>query len=171
MWEIMWFIWKAAGESLCESVPLSAFGIFRERFPWDGVSGAAERFTERAACCAAGAWKRGEKKMRECVVSPCYSCTRVRDPAACENKNCRQWRQWFAESWEQTRMNPALQRELKKVGIETVNVGGFHYAHPDRVKEYVQTDPCESCPFPSELCTSPCPARRAWMETRKEVKL
>ena len=109
-------------------------------------------------------------KMRE-NVSPCLSCCRVKVPSDCENKNCRQWRQWFTENWERVRNSPALQRELRKPGVETVNIGGTRYVHPDRVREYLEKDPCESCPFPSELCVSPCPARRAWMETKKEVNL
>lgn len=106
-------------------------------------------------------------EMRE--ISPCKTCTRVRCPEDCENKNCRQWRAWFLENWERTRKSPALQRELKKVGVGTVNIGGNAYPHPDRVREYLENDPCDRCPFPRELCTSPCPARRAWMETKKEV--
>ena len=109
--------------------------------------------------------------MSEQMESPCKNCSRVRNPDACENKNCRVWRQWFQQRWDETRKHPALQRQLKKTGLESVNIGGRRYAHPDRVREYLATNPCDSCPFPRELCNSPCPAMRAWMETRKEVLL
>lgn len=103
--------------------------------------------------------------------SPCLTCCRVKNPAACENKNCKVWREWFCHSWEQTRCQPALQRELRCTGIGTVNIGGTHYALPHRVQEYLQNDPCKNCPFPKELCNSPCPAKRSWNEITKEVSL
>ena len=103
-------------------------------------------------------------------VKPCLRCTRVKDPGNCENKNCKQWRGWFIDAWERARNNPALQRELKCLNLETVSIGGTHYAHPDRVREYLQEDPCKSCPLPPELCTSPCPVRRSWEEARKELR-
>lgn len=34
-------------------------------------------------------------------VSPCKTCTRVSDPADCENKQCKLWSQWFLSRWEQ----------------------------------------------------------------------
>ena len=32
--------------------------------------------------------------------SPCKSCTRVKDPLNCENKNCATWREWFSARWK-----------------------------------------------------------------------
>ena len=31
--------------------------------------------------------------------SPCESCTRIYDPDACENKNCKDWKAWFLRRW------------------------------------------------------------------------
>ena len=31
--------------------------------------------------------------------SPCLTCVRVEDPANCENKNCKVWREWFLKKW------------------------------------------------------------------------
>lgn len=36
--------------------------------------------------------------------NPCLTCTRVKDPHNCENKNCREWREWFVRKWEELRM-------------------------------------------------------------------
>lgn len=33
--------------------------------------------------------------------SPCLTCTRVKNPGDCENKNCRIWSVWFLKNWEQ----------------------------------------------------------------------
>ena len=31
--------------------------------------------------------------------SPCKECTRVANPDACENKNCKYWKAWFLRRW------------------------------------------------------------------------
>lgn len=31
--------------------------------------------------------------------SPCEGCTRVCDPAGCDNKNCKLWKAWFLRRW------------------------------------------------------------------------
>ncbi len=31
--------------------------------------------------------------------SPCQSCTRIADPAQCDNKRCIPWQLWFADRW------------------------------------------------------------------------
>ena len=31
--------------------------------------------------------------------SPCLNCKRVKNPADCENKNCRDWCNWFYHRW------------------------------------------------------------------------
>ena len=33
--------------------------------------------------------------------SPCLTCTRVKDPANCENKNCQAWKAWFLKKWNE----------------------------------------------------------------------
>lgn len=35
------------------------------------------------------------------LESPCLNCKRVKNPADCENKNCRPWRNWYFEQWAQ----------------------------------------------------------------------
>ena len=34
---------------------------------------------------------------------PCLTCTRVKDSADCEIKNCKAWRDWWIEKWEEMR--------------------------------------------------------------------
>ena len=31
--------------------------------------------------------------------SPCVGCTRVANPQACENKQCKLWKSWFLRRW------------------------------------------------------------------------
>lgn len=35
------------------------------------------------------------------MKNPCETCTRVKDPGNCENKNCRTWREWFVQKWNE----------------------------------------------------------------------
>lgn len=30
---------------------------------------------------------------------PCLTCTKVKDPENCENKSCKEWREWFLKKW------------------------------------------------------------------------
>ena len=32
--------------------------------------------------------------------SPCATCTRVKDPKDCENKQCQTWQKWFLKRWK-----------------------------------------------------------------------
>ena len=101
--------------------------------------------------------------------SPCRSCTRVRDPQNCENKNCRSWQSWFIRRWDQIRTAPRQQVDATRPCAAGVNIGGQHYAMPHQVRQYLQDDPCESCVCPRELCDTPCRVRRIWEKTRNEV--
>lgn len=31
---------------------------------------------------------------------PCKTCTRVKDPEECGNKDCKDWLYWFLERWK-----------------------------------------------------------------------
>lgn len=82
--------------------------------------------------------------------SPCLTCTRVPNPADCENKMCRLWQKWYICRWEQLRRLPQLQAMARKESTQTHN-------------------PCSRCSLPRELCSSPCRERRLWDE-RKGAK-
>jgi len=44
---------------------------------------------------------------------PCTACVRVKDPANCENKSCRDWKEWFLARWEA--MREAVRVDLKRM--------------------------------------------------------
>ena len=44
--------------------------------------------------------------------SPCLTCTRVRDPYNCGNKNCETWQQWFLGRWK--RFNDYYKKQQDK---------------------------------------------------------
>lgn len=52
-------------------------------------------------------WK-GEKMQK-----PCLTCTRVKDPANCESKQCKTWSDWFIKTWEQMRTRLGYGKESK----------------------------------------------------------
>lgn len=103
-------------------------------------------------------------------ISPCGYCTRVRDPRACENKNCMLWRQWFIDRWEAMRgaVRAQMDGRPEPVGVA---VSGTRYAAPNQVERYLQTDPCESCLCPRDLCQTPCGLRKNWQRAREDVLL
>ena len=101
--------------------------------------------------------------------SPCLTCTSVRDPANCENKNCARWRTWFIGKWEALRQDHRLRMERTAPALDSVSIGGMPYVLPHRAQDYLQKNPCSDCPCPKNLCTTPCPSRRAWNAARNEV--
>jgi len=103
------------------------------------------------------------------MMSPCMCCTKVKDPTVCDNKDCRQWQRWFIEKWNEMRVAPRLELEKKPRIAEGVCIGGRVYALPHRVDSYLQTDPCESCLCPRDLCVVPCRIKRDWLRARQEV--
>ena len=101
--------------------------------------------------------------------SPCLKCTRVADPAACENKACVPWRQWFIHRWEGLRRQARQGMDGRQGKHLGVSVGGRVYPHPIQVQDYLCTDPCEKCICPKDVCFEPCCQKRAWLEAKKEV--
>lgn len=102
-------------------------------------------------------------------TSPCLRCVRVSDPRNCENKNCPLWRRWFIDRWDTLRKQPRQAKEEQVLMPVGISVGGNRYAHPSQTRAYLQNDPCQSCLCPKDLCVTPCPTRRAWDESRKDV--
>ena len=105
------------------------------------------------------------------MKNPCLSCTRVKNPRNCEDKNCQAWRQWFIQTWDQRRLQHRLCREHLETEMEGVSIGGVRYALPHRVHSYLGTDPCEKCLCPKDLCRLPCKVKRNWKQTREDVML
>lgn len=102
------------------------------------------------------------------TASPCLTCTRVKNPGDCENKNCKVWQKWFLARWELLRRG-AGQGAAPRQKIEGVSIGGRTYCHPDQIRKHLQEDPCESCKYPRELCSGPCRMRRTWEETKGDI--
>ena len=103
------------------------------------------------------------------MTSPCARCTRVTDPRQCENKECRLWQKWFIEKWNTMRVTPRLDAERRPREVEGVCIGGKYYALPHRVNSYLQTDPCQGCLCPRDLCVIPCRVKRDWLTAREDV--
>jgi len=102
-------------------------------------------------------------------LSPCTYCCRVATPANCDNKKCVPWQKWFLKSWEQTRQLFSAPMEHAPVQTAGVPLGGHRYAHPHRVRAYLQNGPCGHCKLPKDLCHTPCPARKIWEEEKEET--
>ena len=103
--------------------------------------------------------------------SPCLTCSRVPDPRECDHKACRPWQQWFLARWELIHNYPRAKMEAAELKPVGVKIGGRPYAAPHQVRRYVQNDPCQSCLCPKDLCLTPCPVKKAWEQTRKDVFL
>ena len=102
-------------------------------------------------------------------VSPCLRCSRVADPAACEDKNCVAWRKWFVGKWDEMRIAPRLAAEHRPKEPEGVVIGGVRYALPHRVRSYLEKDPCRECLCPRDLCVLPCRMKRDWLKAREDT--
>ena len=103
------------------------------------------------------------------MESPCLQCTRVRDPKNCENKLCKDWQAWFIDRWES--MRDFVRSEMEQAPTQEVGIplGGRIYAHPHRVREYMQQDPCQRCLCPKDRCEVPCPSKEAWLKMQRKV--
>lgn len=101
-------------------------------------------------------------------VSPCISCTRVKDPRSCENKNCQYWQRWFVARWERLRsqLRTSMEQTPEPVGV---SISGRTYAAPHQVQAYLEQNPCDKCLCPKDLCKIPCNLKINWLTARKEV--
>ena len=103
--------------------------------------------------------------------SPCLTCTRVPDPRACDNKECRPWRQWFIDRWALIHAYGRYHMEQTELRPTGVVIGGKVYTQPDRVRNYLSKDPCEGCICSKDLCSVPCRNKRIWLRNREDVFL
>lgn len=103
------------------------------------------------------------------LTCPCNRCTKVPHPWDCDNKECPRWRKWFIHRWDTLRAMPRLSIEKRPREPEGLYIGGNYYALPHRVDNYLNTDPCEKCLCPRDLCTIPCRVRRDWQAVREKV--
>lgn len=103
--------------------------------------------------------------------SPCLTCTRVPNPRACENKECRRWRQWFLDRWALIHAYPRHYMDQIEHRPSGVVIGGSTYAHPDRVRQYLSKDPCDGCPCTKDMCATPCRTKRLWTKEKEDTFL
>ena len=103
------------------------------------------------------------------MKSPCFTCTRVREPHNCESKLCKEWQAWFIDRWDAMRANVRAQMENAPLNDLGIPLGGQRYVSPHRVLEYRTQNPCQRCLSPKDLCHSPCPAKSAWLEVQRGV--
>ena len=142
--------------------------------PEIGAAGAAGKFFRQVSAYAGAAGHPGGtvRKMARykhpAEVNPCLSCTLVRDPENCQNKNCVAWQQWFIRRWDQLRL--ACRREMEELELTPigVNIGGSYYTPAHRRLEYLRNNPCDNCLCPKDLCQTPCLLRRTWDDAREE---
>lgn len=103
------------------------------------------------------------------MKKPCLTCSRVKDPGNCENKNCNEWRRWFISRWDRMRAVPRQQEDARIPEHAGVPLGGHFYAAPHETVRYLTEDPCARCLCPKDLCLTPCRTRQAWDNARNEV--
>lgn len=101
--------------------------------------------------------------------SPCRLCQRVRDPANCENKLCRDWQSWFIDRWEARRRYVRATARGKGIQGDTISVGGVKYQHPNNVRDFIEMDPCLQCPWRDGLCPGTCDTRQMWLEAKEKT--
>ena len=93
--------------------------------------------------------------------SPCLTCGK--DDGRCGG--CPAWRSWWIARWD--RMRRRERRKMEKVQVREVGirVGGRMYSHPEEVRKYMKTPPCDSCGY-QDICEKPCPLKKIWQEKR-----
>ena len=100
--------------------------------------------------------------------SPCLSCTRVANPLNYEKKQNKLWKKRILARWALIHAYPhkAMDKDDRKPS--GVSVGGRTYAPPERMREYLATDPCTGCLCPRDLCTTPCRVKETWVKAKEE---
>ena len=98
---------------------------------------------------------------------PCLECTRVVNPANCENKQCKEWQNWFIARWDAMRASLYASAAPLTVERDAITVGGYKYSHPDYVRKFLKDKPCLTCNCPADLCKEPCTLLVVW-EAMKE---
>lgn len=99
--------------------------------------------------------------------SPCRGCIRVRDPANCENKTCKEWQAWFISRWEDMRAGVRKYAHGKGVQGKPISVGGVKYHHPERVREFLEIDPCLQCSWADGMCSGTCHEKQVWLAAKE----
>lgn len=103
--------------------------------------------------------------------SPCSTCDKVPDPQACENKECRPWRQWFMYRWALIHAWGCYHLKQSDLQSADETAGEKVRTSQDRSRSYLSKDPCDGCICPKDLCSTPCRDKRIWQQRREDVFL
>ena len=129
----------------------------------------AEVYSPDTALCPRCEINHNQQKGKNKMTNPCMRCTKVDNPAQCDDKDCRLWQQWFIERWNRMRVIPRLEIENRPKQQEGICIGGKYYALPHRIDSYINTDPCDSCLCPRDMCVIPCRVKRDWQNARESI--
>ena len=168
----MEFIWRKTGAGRYGLRPTKPGRICRRRSRQGGAIYAERRFTgmkkwyARNVKDGAGA----QSPMRSELPPPCRVCCLVKNPAACENKECKPWRMWFTNTWNRRRREVLGKMEGEGQVLRGVSIGGRRYYNPDDLRQYLRTNPCAACHMGSGNCTSPCRIKQNWEMAKEKAK-
>ena len=112
-----------------------------------------------------------QNQRRAELPPPCRACYQVKNPAICENKDCKCWRTWFVAQWNDSRQRVLQQIKGKPQLVPGIPLGGRQYYHPEHLMRYLYTDPCKACYLAGCQCQEPCQLRRNWEDAREEAGL
>ena len=88
---------------------------------------------------------------------PCIGCTQ----SVCDYRRCDPYHKWFRTAWKEFR------RHARRSYWETdgEKEDKFRYLHPDMIRRYLRTGPCELCEC-AFSCDVPCSGYWHWWNAR-----
>lgn len=166
------FIYGKTGAGRCDLRPTQPSGICRRRSRQAGADFAERRFTalkNRFVRNVKGGTA-AQNPLRSELPPPCRVCCLVKNPAACENKECRPWRMWFINTWNRRRSEVLREIGGEAQVLQGVSVGGRRYYNPDDLRQYLENNPCAPCPMGRGNCKSPCRVKQNWEIAKEKAK-
>jgi hypothetical protein len=106
--------------------------------------------------------------MRISYPSPCNTCDG--QSCGCGGYGCVEWKKYFLTHWKWINL-----KAVKLCHPEPKPENKFLIAHPNEIRRYLTTHPCEGC-FVKNICDTPCPRYLRWYNermayARKKVEL
>lgn len=95
--------------------------------------------------------------------SPCESCPR-NNTRQCSGKDCQPW--LIRYRYRQKKINAYARKLAGDIRPQSGSV--WVYPHPDEVRRYLDTDPCDSC-MCRNWCDEICPKKAAWWNDRMKI--
>lgn len=96
--------------------------------------------------------------------SPCDTCA-AKGGKDCLGTKCNLWLPYYRthQKW----INLFAKRLVEKSAEENPNV--WRYGHPDEVRDWINTDPCEKCMCRS-WCNGNCKLRQKWRDMNGRIE-